>query len=163
MTRSTFSAELHGLADSFELSKLIAYAITEITRPVHRISDLIHMEECGQLALPIECIVDARGVYDCLAKTDIKPPSESSLVLVLKQLKQDMWVDTRDMIADELNRGIIARSALFSAASKGYWKLNYECRRHQELLRTPVLDPLRDEPAVQARLTNARLRGGKQI
>ena len=73
------------------------------------------------------------------------------------------WVDTRDMIADGLKKGIIARSALISAASEGYWKLNYECRRHQELLRTPVLDPLRDEPALQAQPTNARLREGKQI
>ncbi len=127
----------------------MTYAYTEITQPINHIHDLITLEENGQLAIPIHCIVDARSVYDALVAPDIRPPTESSLILILKQLKEAMctftlkalwWIDTRDMVADGLNKGIISRSALLQVTAEGFWQLAYECRRHQELKRIKLND-----------------------
>ena len=118
ITRSTFAAELHGLADSLEIGKIIAMACTEISTPNLTASKLSQLEESGKLSMPIEAVIDAKSVFDSLTVTDIKVPSEASLIMILLSVKESLlshtlkalwWVDTVDMLADGLNKGAVSR------------------------------------------------------
>ena len=64
ITRSTYSAELHGLADSLELSKIIAITLTEIAFPYLEPLRLSRKEEQGETVVLIEAVVDAKSVFD---------------------------------------------------------------------------------------------------
>ena len=130
ITRSTFAAELHALADSLEIGKIIAMAFTEIATPNLSPAKLSHLEESGKLSVPIEAVVDAKSVFDSLTVTDIKVPSEASLIMILLSVKESLlchtlrtlwWVDTVDMLSDGLNKGAIARTALLLASQNGTW------------------------------------------
>ena len=61
---------------------------------------------------------------------DLRKPNEQSLVFVLGQMREHMachrirtlwWIDTRDMLADGLNKGAISRKALLKALTQGEW------------------------------------------
>lgn len=152
ITRSTFAAEAHALVDSYEISKLIAFAATECTVKINRIGELLQREAVGELSLPIECTIDAKSVFDALKASEIKPPTESSLILILLVLKEGLltwtlkrlwWCDTRDMCADGLNKGIISRQGLHDLCS-GEWKLAHKCigfseSKQQKLDLTPEI------------------------
>ena len=66
-------------------------------------------------------LIDAKSVYESLKATTFKPPVENSLsghVLWLREMhtkglvEDIVWVDTRDMYADGLTKGVIKRDAL---------------------------------------------------
>ena len=105
------------------------------------------MEENGELTLPMRGVVDARSVYDALVASDIKPPSEISLVMMLCQVKEMMrtgvlrrlfWVDTKDMLADGLNKGACSRAALLEFGNTGYWKVSFKPIGFSENLHQPI-------------------------
>ena len=130
MTRSTYGAELHGLADSMEASRLIACAITELYQGAKTFEQLCKIEERGQYHYPLEACLDAKSVYESIVKADLKTPAEKSLVNILGQMREHMttqrirrlwWIDTRDMLADGLNKGAVSRKALLTALTKGIW------------------------------------------
>ena len=130
ITRSTFAAELHGLADSLEIGKIIAMAFTEIAIPNLSPAKLSHLEESGKLCFPIEAVIDAKSVFDALTVTDVKVPSEGSLIMILLSIKESLlchtlktlwWVDTVDMLSDGLNKGAVSRVALFQSSLDGLW------------------------------------------
>ena len=148
VTRSTFGAELHGLADGTELAKLIGYAISELLLP-HQVSpaDLVRREESGTLALQMEAVIDCKSVFDALANPDTQTPSESSLIMILCQLKELLttgtlhalwWVDTVDMAADGLNKGMIGRGVLLNLGLKGLWTVTQPCVKFVEPRHTAI-------------------------
>ena len=141
VTRSTFAAELHSLADGIEVSRLFAMAITECIIPNISSREITRLEELGKLPLLIEAVVDAKSVFDALKVTDTKTPCEASLLNILQQIKELMqtymvrrlwWVDTGDMLADGLNKGTIGRQALLFACDNSNWLLQKPCCMHQE-------------------------------
>ena len=107
--------------------------MTEIMTP-HPLSpsQLVVMEETGNLIFDIEACIDAKSIYDSLTPSDTKNPTEGSLIFVLLQVKEMLrsgtlrtlwWVDTRDMLADALNKGCVSREALLVACLAGSWVL----------------------------------------
>ena len=143
ITRSTYSAELHSLIDAIETAKLVTHAMTEIMTP-HPLSpsQLVVMEETGNLIFDIEACIDAKSIYDSLTPSDTKNPTEGSLIFVLLQVKEMLrsgtlrtlwWVDTRDMLADALNKGCVSREALLVACRTGSWVLKHASHAHREL------------------------------
>jgi Reverse transcriptase (RNA-dependent DNA polymerase) len=150
VTRSTFGAELHGLADSTEIAKLICFALSEILLPVTiKPADLVRREETGGLALDMEAVIDCKSVFDALANPDTQTPSESSLIMILCQLKELLtvgtlrklwWVDTVDMAADGLNKGAVGRNGLLSLGITGLWTLTKECVCFMESRRQGIPD-----------------------
>ncbi len=79
-----------------------------------------------------------------------KQPTESSLLTLLLQLKQELssrslsklwWVSTTDMLADALNKGMVSRSAVLRACMQGLWLLHHDVVFHQELKRVAVDSP----------------------
>jgi len=135
ITRSTYAAELHSLVDGYELGKIVTSAYTELCVPRIRASKLVSLEEQGLLSIAIECSIDAKSVFDSLSNAEVAQPSESNLLFVLLAIKEGMqsfslrtlwWTDTRDMLADGLNKGVVSRAALNRASATGIWKLTHE-------------------------------------
>ena len=91
----------------------------------------LKIEETGQLSIAIEAVIDAKSVFDSLAATDIKTPSEASLIMILLSIKESLcsytlktlwWVDTVDMLSDGLNKGAVPRTALLQSQN-GIWSV----------------------------------------
>jgi hypothetical protein len=148
VTRSTYSAELNGASDCYEFSKLVALTIAECIRPYPTISALMSLEETGSFPVSIELIIDARSVYDSLVASELKAPTEISLIMFLSQLKEQMlcwslrrlwWVDTRDMAADGLNKGACSRAGLLAIANNGRWDLLFKAHGFSETRYQPIL------------------------
>jgi hypothetical protein len=147
VTRSTFAAELQALNDSYEMGKLICITFAECVQPHPQAKTLIALEESGSLPIPLECVIDARSVFDSLAAKEVRPPSEISLIMVLHQVKEGLlswmlsrlwWCDTRDMAADGLNKGSCSREGLMILANTGQWNLVHKAVSFKESRHVPV-------------------------
>ena len=96
----------------------------------------------------MELYIDARAVWDSIAAEVLKTPNDKALLLHAKALREYVgrqvsvltWVDTRDMIADALNKGIIDRKAIRDFFTKGEWHIEREVKRHAPLRSTPIAD-----------------------
>ena len=141
VTRSTFSAELNAASDAYEVGKLLAMTVSETMRPFPNIASLIKLDEQGTFEVGIEMCIDARSVFDALKANETKSPSEVSLIMVLCALKEALlshslaclwWIDTRDMLADGLNKGACSRAKLLEFGQSGVWKLDFPAIGHSE-------------------------------
>ena len=151
VTRSTFSAELNGFSDTLEFARLLALTMTEILNQAPSASQLTAWEEKGMLTLPIHGVIDARSVFDALAADEIRPPSEISLIMMLCGIKEMLrtgvmrrmwWVDTRDMVADGLNKGACSREGLLQLGETGVWKVNHTPVGFTEPVHQPIRSTL---------------------
>ncbi len=48
--------------------------------------------------------------------------------MVVKRIHRLWWIDTRDMIADGLAKGVIARDPIIALCHSGVWTQNHEAR-----------------------------------
>ena len=94
-----------------------------------------------------------KSLYDALKAEETQVPTESSLIMILLQLKELLrvgtmsslvWCDTRDMVADALNKGTIARHAIMQLALSGVWELKHEFITHTEPYHTPIISSKQD-------------------
>ena len=78
------------------------------------------MEE-GKNVIELDCLIDARSVFDSVSAEEVKTPNGKVMLLHAlklrehldrKQLNRLVWIDTRDMLADGLSKGSISRDAL---------------------------------------------------
>ena len=90
VTRSTYGAELHGLADSMEGTRVIACALTELYEGAKTFSQLTKLEHKGRYHFPIDACLDVRSVYDSIVHADLKTPEEKSLMIILGQMREHM-------------------------------------------------------------------------
>jgi hypothetical protein len=143
VTRSTFSAELHSAVDGIETAKVILQAILEIMSPTPMTPAQVvkALDNSTERLINIELCTDCRSLYDTLSSEDVKCPSENSLIMVLLSIKEQMksgliecihWIDTHDMLADALNKGVVSRAALLLVGKTGHWKLVHDCLTHRE-------------------------------
>ena len=148
VVRSTFGAETHSLADGVEVGKLIACTLAEILVPNSTAGSLMRLEETGLLPICLQAITDCRSLFDALKAEETQVPSESSLIMILLQLKELLrtgtlsslvWCDTRDMVADALNKGSIARQAIMTFSREGVWELQHAVSIHKETHRTAIV------------------------
>ena len=91
--------------------------------------------------IPLEAVVDCKGVLDALKSEDVKLPTETTLILLLYSLKEMLtsrilerlwWLQTTDRLTDGLNKGAVSRRAIVEAFIKGVWKTMHECKPHSE-------------------------------
>ena len=75
-------------------------------------------------------------MYDSTIHADLRQLAEKSLIHVLGQMREHMftrrirqlfWIDTRDMLADGLNKGAVSRKPLFAALNLGTWQIMNNC------------------------------------
>ena len=84
-------------------------AFTETQIPNLTPMQLSRKEESCELSIPMHAVIDAKSVFDALSVTDVKPPTETSLIMILLSVKEALlnhsvkmfwWVDTTDMVSD---------------------------------------------------------------
>ncbi len=96
---------------------------------------LAHKLEGGALSPGVDCVCDAKSVFDAINASDVGDPTESPLklhVIALRDklergiIKRLWWADTRDMLADGLTKGGIPRGALVNASEYGECRVSHE-------------------------------------
>ena len=136
VVRSTFSAEINALVDAIEHGKLVMFAMTELCLGALTPKKLFDIEELGQWPMPLEAVVDAYSVYSTCVKLESKNPAEETLITLIMIIREGLrtgrisklwWTDTRDMLADGLNKGAVSRDALRITAKVGKWILSHKC------------------------------------
>ena len=132
MNRSTYAAELNGLADGLEPAKVIALMLVEIINGACTAGSLKAALEEANWPLPVECAVDANAVFESITAKEARLPLEESLIAILMAVREQFavgmiskiwWVSTVDMLADALTKGAIAREPLLRALADGYWTI----------------------------------------
>jgi hypothetical protein len=92
--------------------------------------------------LPIHAAVDCKSLFDSLSASELRLPSESSLILILAGLKEQLlahnlktlwWINTESMLSDGLNKGVISRLALRNFANTGRWEVVGEMKKFSEV------------------------------
>jgi hypothetical protein len=140
-------AETNSLADGLEVGKLIAFTLAEILTPNSTAATLTRMDETGTLPIVLQAVTDCKSLFDALKSDETQVPTESSLIMILLQIKESLrtgtldslaWVDTRDMIADGLNKGAIARHDLMEFSRTALWQLKHDYAIHREPARVPI-------------------------
>ena len=133
VVRSTFAAELHALLDAVGQAMLINLVITEMFGPGDSPHHLAKLQDNGKLWPALEAFIDARAVFDALAAEPVRIPTEKNLYIHLlaakdllqkKILRRLTWIDTLDMLADGMTKGVIDRAPLLAIGNKGQWKLS---------------------------------------
>ena len=133
VVRSTFGAELIGLVDFVERLLLLQLILHQVYCGTHQTpEEMIDLLEHGGLHHQLDIAVDARAVYDAVAATDACDPQECPLTLHLISVRNLLaqgiirrlhWVDTRDMLADGVNKGEVDRLLLHRASNDCHFKL----------------------------------------
>jgi hypothetical protein len=102
---------------------------------------MVELQESGQNALEMDVVLDARAVFDSVASGDVKATTDKLMLLHALKMKEllslrvaskMLWVDTRDMLSDALNKGVIARDEIRKACSEGVWNIRCEFKEHVE-------------------------------
>ena len=84
---------------------------------------------------PLELIIDAKAVFDAISVKDFSTPAEATLVNHLHSVREQVrdgrifrlwWIDTRDMVADGMNKGGLPRDPILSLCEDGQWVLKEE-------------------------------------
>ena len=148
IVRSTFGAETNAAADGIEVGKLVAYALAEIVMPGLTASSLVEMDEAGTLPFRLQLITDCKSLFDNLRCEETAIPTEQSLIMLLLQIKEGLrtgtiqsivWADTRDLIADGLTKGSIARAALLAFSCTSLWELKHTFELFTEPKKVPIV------------------------
>ena len=101
---------------------------------------MLTKSKSGDFCIPFVCSIDNRGLYEAIRSEDVaKLPQEESLILQVQCVRDDLvsgrlaglfWIDTRDMLADGLNKGGLDRTPLQTAMAQCKWILNHEYVQH---------------------------------
>ena len=143
VVRSTFSAELNGLLDNLEQAILVQIAVHEVMVGTKRLlTNLKDDAENGKLQPGLDCVVDARALFDAVASADPCTPLECSLKLHLLDIRDKLargiiqklhWADTRDMVADCMTKGGVLRTMIQNLSEKGIIKVAHDIKTHCKL------------------------------
>jgi hypothetical protein len=105
----------------------------------------------GNWPIHVELCIDAKSVYDNIVAKDPKIPAEQSLIVILQSIREQFghglikyvwWVDTLDMLADALTKGIIKREEVLLTMRTGLWK----CHRKFIKTQTSGIPPVPPTP-----------------
>ena len=109
--------------------------MTEVLSGPRSARQLAEMQELGQNVLPLDLMIDAKWVYDSVSTPDPKATTDRLMLihvlklrelLALRIISRLLWLDTRDMLADGLNKGIVSRDALRRMCTSGRWDISHE-------------------------------------
>ena len=135
--RSTFAAELHSALDLSGLSLTINSVMTEVLQGPTSAANLLQKQESMSHALQISLVIDALSVYSAAAGEETQCTDQTMLLhlLSLRQLLRTsiqrlVWCDTRYLVCDGLNKGIIDRQPLRLLAEQGLWLIGAELKQH---------------------------------
>ena len=128
------------MCDAADMCIYILGFLTEVIHGVFPSAEgLLKLRENNTSGIPIGIATDSCAVFSALKPRDIKIPAEKNTILHLHWLhelvqrsiiKYLYWIDTRDMVADGLNKGCVNRQALRELSSQGKWILEHEFKSH---------------------------------
>ena len=87
------------------------------------------------MTFPMELCIDARAVFDAIVSTEYSMPAEATLINHLHSIREQTrdgriarlwWIDTRDMVADGLNKGGLPRDPILAICEDCKWVLMHE-------------------------------------
>ena len=119
--RSTYAAELYSALDLIGVAINISLGLTEVLSGVKSATQLADMLENGRNVLSLDCVIDARSVLDSISQSEVKTPNDRIMYIHALKLREHLdrnqisrliWVDTRDMTADALNKGTVSRDSI---------------------------------------------------
>ena len=145
VTRSTFSAELFSVCDAGDHAMILRQIVHEFEHgPLTADNARALTEGTLKSTVHIELALDAMSVFAATTATNIKIPSEKSLLGHLQYLREKLdkqifkaliWTDTRDMQADGMTKGGIDREAVEQCMS-GSMVIKHPFRRWAPLCST---------------------------
>ena len=100
---------------------MLATMLHQVVSGSVNIAEARQLREFGGWKLRIVLAVDAYSVFSACTAHNIKIPAEQSLVSHVQLLRELLdrgvlhrmwWLDTRDMVADGLTKGVIERQAI---------------------------------------------------
>jgi hypothetical protein len=121
VTRSTFAAELFAACDAMDHGLLLATMLHQVQVGAVDCASARQLREFGGWKVRIALAVDAYSVFAAATAHQIRIPAEKSLVSHVQFLRELLdrgvlhrlwWMDTRDMAADGLTKGVIDREAV---------------------------------------------------
>ena len=135
--RSTFAAELLSAIDLTGTAFRINSALSEILEGCTSATQLLSKQESMTHALELDLAIDAFSVWTRSTVEEIRC-SDGALFLHLlafrellgKGVKRLLWIDTRDMVSDGLNKGTVDRTAIRILSELGIWKVQHEPKIH---------------------------------
>ncbi|CAJ1354087.1 unnamed protein product, partial [Effrenium voratum] len=127
MNKSGIQKQTRVCRSTFSLLDLLGHALNinlTLTEVLNGRQELEALEEIHE---------QGTNVQDSVASAEVKTPTDlSALIHVLrlremleKQVASLAWLDTRDMVADGLNKGTIDRDALRKAV-QGIWQVRHQ-------------------------------------
>ena len=130
--RSTYTAELLSAVDLCGLAITINSGITEVLQGCQSAVELIKKQEQMNNALQLTLVIDAMAVFLGATSEEARCTDSAALLhlLALRQLLQHevnslAWCDTRDMLCDGLNKGVISREPIRLACTSGSWQIDF--------------------------------------
>ena len=131
--RSTFTAELYAALDTVSLASVINLALTEVLTGCRSASQMAEIQEPGSNALEADLFLvsaaDTKSTTDRLMYIRALKLKE---ILAMRIASRMIWVDTRDMLCDALNKGRVSRDAIRLACSSGVWRISHAFKSHVE-------------------------------
>ena len=135
VVRSTWAAELFDQVDAADVSLLLLGFYQEIETGVKAsASDLINLRTLGGYHLNWTQFTDCKSIVSAITSENVKTPSEKNTIHHAQWIRELLdnhilteyhWCDTRDMVADGMNKGSIDRTAIIDLM-KGKWNLKHE-------------------------------------
>ncbi len=120
MTRSTFAAEVLSAGDATDQGIVLSQLLYEVEHGVLTAEQARNRRTQGGF-VSTSLYVDAKSVFAAITATILKTPTEKSLLCHVQYLRELLgkqiihflvWLDTRDMGADGLTKGTVAREHL---------------------------------------------------
>jgi len=125
---STFSGELQAALRGLERGRLLQHWMTELWCGAQTAEELLSLEP----VLPLDSVVDAKGLFDALAAPTMGKITDKNTVLYLLSYREQMrarvlrklnWAPTESMLADDLTKWMIEGSGLWEVLYQtGTWQ-----------------------------------------
>ncbi|CAK0801215.1 unnamed protein product, partial [Prorocentrum cordatum] len=118
VTRSTFAAEINGLADAIEPGKVIAMQCSEVINGTATARQMASDASQGSWPVRMEAVIDADSVFKSVTAEDVKLPLEESLISIVISVREQFslcllerlwWCSAVDMLAGAMTKGACAR------------------------------------------------------
>ncbi len=136
VVRSTFAAELFSGTDTVDVMRFICVALHEVMCGALTALEARDLVASSVPRIRSYLVIDCMSIFTALQCQNLKVPAEKTLMLQLLwlqellesgQLRGLTWCDTRDMSADGLGKGAVARDALRDVLA-GRLKFHFETK-----------------------------------
>ena len=147
ISRSAFAAEMKNALEAAQDGINHAVLLYEIVFGVVAAENCAEIRDSASYSPPIDVhlCTDSDGLFTATTKQNPAPGTDQSMLFHVQalrklldggNLKSLLWIDNRDMLADGLTKGLITRSFLNDALSKGEWLLNQQKKEWEPKQRT---------------------------